>query len=67
MMFAVNKTDRSVRAMMLSPKAPRLEAERKNVEFFETLPYSDRREVDGTNVRGVQYFQPYSSKIKPID
>jgi pyruvate-ferredoxin/flavodoxin oxidoreductase len=56
---AISKTDRSVRAMMLSPKAPRLEAERKNVEFFETLPYNDRREVDGANVRGVQYFQPY--------
>ncbi|MEI8054523.1 MAG: pyruvate:ferredoxin (flavodoxin) oxidoreductase [bacterium] len=56
---AVNKENRSVRAMMLSPKAPRLEAERKNVEFFETLPYNDRCEIDSSNVRGVQYFQPY--------
>jgi len=56
---AINKENRNVRAIMMSPKAPRLEAERKNVEFFETLPYSDRREVDGANVRGVQYFQPY--------
>jgi pyruvate-ferredoxin/flavodoxin oxidoreductase len=56
---AINKEDRSVRAITLSPKAPRLEAERKNIEFFETLPYSDRREIDSSNMRGVQYLQPY--------
>jgi pyruvate:ferredoxin (flavodoxin) oxidoreductase, homodimeric len=55
----VSKEDRNIRAIMLTPKAPRLEAERKNIDFFETIPYSDRREVDSANVRGVQYLQTY--------
>ncbi|EKE00635.1 MAG: hypothetical protein ACD_21C00303G0004, partial [uncultured bacterium] len=56
---AVNKTDRNIKAIMITPKAPRLEDERKNIEFFETIPHNDRREIDGANVRGIQFFQPY--------
>ena len=56
---AVNKEDRNIRAIMLTPKAPRLEAERKNIDFFETIPYNDRCEININNVRGVQCLQPY--------
>lgn len=56
---AINKEDHNIRAMMLTPKAPRLEDARKNVDFFETIPYNDRREVDTNNVRGIQYLQTY--------
>jgi pyruvate-ferredoxin/flavodoxin oxidoreductase len=56
---AKNKEEPNIKAIMLTPKAPRLEAERKNVEFFESLPYNDRREIKATNARGIQYLQPY--------
>jgi len=56
---AVNKENRSIKAIMITPKAPRLENERKNVDFFESLPSVDRRAVDTSNVRGVQYLHPY--------
>lgn len=56
---ATKKDDKSIKAIMLTPKAPRLEAERSNIDFFENLPYSEREKVDYTTARGVQYFQPY--------
>lgn len=56
---AVSKEDRNIKAIMLTPKAPRLDVELENIEFFDSLPYSDRREVDGSNARGVQFLQPY--------
>lgn len=56
---AVSKEDRNLKAIMLTPKAGRLDSERKSIEFFESLSYSDRREIDASNVRGVQYLYPY--------
>lgn len=56
---AVNKEDRKIKAIMVTPKAARLETERKNIEAFEKIPYNDRRKIDNSNVRGVQYLQPY--------
>ncbi|MCL5260295.1 MAG: pyruvate:ferredoxin (flavodoxin) oxidoreductase [Gammaproteobacteria bacterium] len=55
---AVSKENREIKAMMLSHKAPRLEAERENIKYFEKFPYADRTKVDNTNVRGVQYLRP---------
>lgn len=55
---AVSKEKQGVKAIMLTPKAARLDSERKNIEFFESLPYGDRREIDNTVARGVQYLQP---------
>lgn len=46
------------RAINLTPVAPRLEAERANVAFFETLPVNDRTRVDFGTVRGTQFLQP---------
>ncbi|MBU0743909.1 MAG: pyruvate:ferredoxin (flavodoxin) oxidoreductase [Gammaproteobacteria bacterium] len=56
---AVNKENRDIKAIMLTPKTERLESERKNIEFFESLPYADRREIDNGSIRGVQYLHPY--------
>ena len=47
-----------VKAINLADKAPLLEAERRNIAFFETLPVNDRARVDFANVRGVQFLEP---------
>ncbi len=46
------------KAINMEIKAPYLEQERKNVEFFETIPYNDRSQIDFSTVRGIQYLQP---------
>jgi len=46
------------KAINLEPKAPLVEAERKNIAFFENLPVNDRARVDFANVRGVQFLEP---------
>ncbi len=56
---AVNKENKAIHAMMVTPKSPRLEAERKNIEFFESIAYADKQSIDGGSVRGAQYLQPY--------
>ncbi len=47
-----------VKAINLEAKAPLVQAERKNIAFFETLPINDRARVDFANVRGVQFLEP---------
>ena len=42
----------------MAAKAPVLEAERKNIAFFESLPENDRALVDFANVRGIQFLEP---------
>ena len=46
------------RAINLSPVAARLEDEKKNVEFFDSIPHNDRTRVDFGTVRGTQFLQP---------
>ena len=46
------------KAINLRDKAPLLETERTNIEFFQSLPINDRARVDFANVRGVQYLEP---------
>lgn len=55
---AKSKENPSVKAIMITEKASRLEDERKNIEFFETLSSADRSMVDHGNARGVQYLEP---------
>ncbi len=46
------------KAINLAEKAPLLDAKRRSIAFFETLPMNDRTHVDFANVRGVQFLQP---------
>lgn len=55
---ATDKANPTTKAIMLGDKEPTLESERKNIEFFETLPYGTSTNTDATAVRGVQYLQP---------
>jgi pyruvate-ferredoxin/flavodoxin oxidoreductase len=50
--------DPTRKAINLAPLEPLLEAERENVDFFETLPYNDRSRVDFGTVRGTQFLEP---------
>ena len=55
---ARSKEQTSKKAINMALKDPILETERENIEFFETLPFSDRARVDFSTVRGVQFLQP---------
>jgi pyruvate-ferredoxin/flavodoxin oxidoreductase len=50
--------DPEVRAINMTDKAPLLEKERVNIEFFEAQPFSDRATVDFSSVRGAQFLEP---------
>jgi pyruvate-ferredoxin/flavodoxin oxidoreductase len=47
-----------VKAINMANKSPLIDAERRNIAFFETLPVNDRARVDFANVRGVQFLEP---------
>jgi pyruvate-ferredoxin/flavodoxin oxidoreductase len=55
---ATDKANPSIKAIMLSAKAPILESERRNIEFFEKLPYGTTLDTDTSVLRGMQYLQP---------
>ncbi len=46
------------KAINLGAREPVVDAERENVEFFETLPPNDRSRVDFGTVRGTQFLEP---------
>jgi pyruvate-ferredoxin/flavodoxin oxidoreductase len=46
------------KAINLAQREPRVDAERRNIAFFETLPTADRARVDFETVRGTQFLQP---------
>ncbi len=46
------------KAINMEPKAPLLEAEKKNLEFFDSLPVNDRAEIDFSSIRGAQFLEP---------
>ena len=50
------KQDR--RAINLADKDPILDSGRTNIDFFESLPVSDRAKVDFSSVRGAQFLEP---------
>jgi pyruvate-ferredoxin/flavodoxin oxidoreductase len=51
-------TEPELKAINMRDKLPLVEAEQKNIAFFETLPMNDRARVDFANVRGVQFLEP---------
>ncbi len=50
--------DATHRAINLTEREPRVDAERSNVAFFEQLPAADRSQVDFGTVRGTQFLDP---------
>jgi len=57
-MSALSPVAPDTKAINLRDKLPLLESEKRNIEFFQTLPMNDRARVDFANVRGVQYLEP---------
>jgi pyruvate-ferredoxin/flavodoxin oxidoreductase len=55
---AHSPTEPGLKAINLRAKPPLVEAERRNIAFFETLPVNDRARVDSATVRGVQFLEP---------
>jgi pyruvate-ferredoxin/flavodoxin oxidoreductase len=55
---AISPTDPGHKAINMIDKGPRLETERRNTAFFETLPLPQRSRVNFANVRGVQFLEP---------
>ena len=47
-----------IRALRLVEKDPILEQQRKNLDYFETLEWNKRSEIDFSNVRGIQFLRP---------
>lgn len=55
---AKSKEKSGVKAINMRLKAPVLENERRNIDFFQSLPDNDRGRIDFSTVRGIQYLQP---------
>ncbi len=50
--------DADFRAINMTNKAPILAQGRTNIDFFESLPISDRAKLDFSSVRGTQFLEP---------
>ena len=55
---AKDKANPQHRAIDMAPQPPRLEAERRNWDFFLRLPEPDRTRLDTSTVKGTQFLQP---------
>ena len=55
---ALSLKESGVKAINMKPKAPILEQEKANIDFFETLPVNNRARVDFSSIRGAQFLQP---------
>ncbi|HEX2942151.1 MAG TPA: pyruvate:ferredoxin (flavodoxin) oxidoreductase [Rhodopila sp.] len=55
---AVSPADPTLKAINLREKAAVLDAEKRSLSFFQSLPMNDRARVDFANVRGVQFLEP---------
>jgi pyruvate-ferredoxin/flavodoxin oxidoreductase len=55
---AFSKEEQRKRAINMWPKEERLERTRRESEFFETLPITERGHVDFSTVRGTQFLEP---------
>lgn len=55
---AISPVDSHVKAINMQEKKSVIDAERKNIQYFEKLPYNDRTSIDFSLVRGAQYLEP---------
>lgn len=55
---ARSTTEPDVRAINMVEKETLLDREKRNLDFFNTLPVNDRSKINFSNVRGVQFLEP---------
>lgn len=55
---ATDPHNRSRKAINMGEKEPILELEKKNIEFFENIPWNDRSKIDFSTVHGAQFLEP---------
>jgi pyruvate-ferredoxin/flavodoxin oxidoreductase len=55
---ARSRTDKSVKALVMKPKDPILDAEKKNWDFFLGIPELDRRRINAAKIPQQQVQQP---------
>ena len=55
---ATDPADRSRKAINMADKEPILEKEKKNIEYFENIPWNDRSKIDFSTVHGAQFLEP---------
>jgi pyruvate-ferredoxin/flavodoxin oxidoreductase len=55
---AKDKANPQHKAIDMVPQGPRLEAERRNWDFFLQLPDPDRARLDASTVKGTQFMRP---------
>jgi pyruvate-ferredoxin/flavodoxin oxidoreductase len=55
---ATDPANRSRKAINMGEKEPILEAEKKNIEFFENIAWNNRSEIDFSTVHGAQFLEP---------
>ena len=55
---AVNLTDHTKKAINMAEKEPILEQGKKNIDYFENIPWNDRSKIDFSTVHGAQFLEP---------
>lgn len=55
---ATDPANRSRKAINMADKEPIIEKEKKNIEFFENIPWNDRSKIDFSTVHGAQFLEP---------
>lgn len=55
---ATDPVDRSRKAINLTDKEPIMKKEKKNIDFFENIPWNDRSKIDFSTVHGAQFLEP---------
>ena len=55
---ALDPANAERKAINMTDKAPILEQAKKDITFFETIPFNDRANIDYSSVRGTQFLEP---------
>lgn len=55
---AINLKDSTKKAINLTEKEPIIEQVKKDIAFFETLPWNNRSEINFSTVHGTQFLEP---------
>ncbi|MEP7255274.1 MAG: pyruvate:ferredoxin (flavodoxin) oxidoreductase [Ferruginibacter sp.] len=55
---ATDPGNRNRKAINMDEKEPVLEKEKKNIGFFENIPWNDRSKIDFSTVHGAQFLEP---------